>query len=1204
MNPTSECGSLGAQDHEGRRLANREFSKPVVLQAGAGTGKTTALVARIVVHALGPGFEKSASTLRERRAEVSDERIAARVLGRIVAITFTEAAAAEMARRTGEAFLEVADGRIPEGIQEDELPAQIGDRKKRARALASALDRLVVRTLHAFARRLLAAHPLEAGLHPGFEVDADGSATASVVREAFEVRLRDALEGDREDPLFRLLLRGASMRRVEEDLQELATRGVLPEWLERDPFDAEEIARLVERLRAALESLCGAVGSSLAGSKMAKVPAETLARAADARDRLATFASVEGVAGMRALGEIVAELAGRTKVLEDWAGDEFSKTVRKLVPEASLARARSAAAILHPLLAWLGELDAETLDLARRVLAPLLREVRETLRRRGLVSYDDLLRDAVRLLRESESVRECERAAIDQILVDEFQDTDALQCELVAWLALDGDADERPGLFLVGDPKQSIYGWRGADLRAYEGFLERVRRAGGCFGFLSVNHRSVAPILDEVARVMRPAMQPKAGVQPAFEDLESSQPLPDSSAFEAGRCHPVEYWISRELPPPPGGTRSDVATQLEARAIARDVSRLVREHGVEPRRIAILLRSLTQVEEILRSLREAEVPHAVARDQGYYRRREIADASALVRCILDPADELAWIVVLRSSLVGAPDAALAPLHRLGIPARLAALDVRDAAALEALARDVSAALADVPDDLPGAPPGRPFEPALQYLIAALPLLRASHRDEPSDVFVARLRRLLLFEVGEASRPSGAFRHANLERFFRELDALLAHGASPAEALRWLRQSARDERDADEGRPLEAAEQAVQVMSIHKAKGLSFDHVYVAQLHRESRAAPARDLPAIAKPEGDRIALRLLDRSNATSQGLAVGAAETEAAEQVRALYVAMTRARHRLVLVGLWREAGRTTRNGRAHVGILKRREGGVPDLDLLAEQPEIVDPLGICWRASAKIPASSIVIAPDEATREGFERASRDATLLAEQKADAAARQARRFSAAVTAEAHEAFRERFEATLDSDERPTSGRGAETIVDSVAGRVGTAIHRSLEVLDPTLDREALERAMREVARPVLAHELEGEPFDAAVERVDDLVRRFAGSELALRLRGLAPHLVARELSVLLPPEAGGSGAVGSIVGSIDLVYRDPQDASFVVVDYKTDRVESEDEIAQAVARHAEQGARYALALERALGLETRPRFELWFLHPGRIVAAP
>src|SRR5262249_40584400 len=158
-------------------------------------------------------------------------------------------------------------------------------------------------------------------------------------------------------------------------------------------------------------------------------------------------------------------------------------------------------------------------------------------------SFEDLLTRAASLIAGHPQVAAELRRAVDQLLVDEFQDTDARQCAIIASLALAGDPADRPGLFLVGDPKQSIYGWRNADLAAYEGLLARVREAGGSVGTLCVNHRSVPAILREVERVVAPVMERAQGLQPEFEPLAPSVERESSPGFCAGGRAPVEFWL-------------------------------------------------------------------------------------------------------------------------------------------------------------------------------------------------------------------------------------------------------------------------------------------------------------------------------------------------------------------------------------------------------------------------------------------------------------------------------------------------------------------------------------------------------------------------------------------------------------------------------------------------------------------------------------
>jgi ATP-dependent exoDNAse (exonuclease V) beta subunit len=190
---------LREQDRDARRAAQTRFDRPLVLQAGAGTGKTTTLIGRLLSWTLGTGWERTERRLAERAAsrpfgrpeEVTPDRIAAEVLGRVVAITFTEAAAAEMAGRAARELACLSSGgEVPDWLDASLLPPA-PERTARARSLLGTLDHLAVRTIHAFCRGLLADHPLEAGVHPDLVIDADGRRVEEIVQETVEDVLRE-----------------------------------------------------------------------------------------------------------------------------------------------------------------------------------------------------------------------------------------------------------------------------------------------------------------------------------------------------------------------------------------------------------------------------------------------------------------------------------------------------------------------------------------------------------------------------------------------------------------------------------------------------------------------------------------------------------------------------------------------------------------------------------------------------------------------------------------------------------------------------------------------------------------------------------------------------------------------------------------------------------------------------------------------------
>jgi ATP-dependent helicase/nuclease subunit A len=201
-----------AADQASRRLAQSEFERSVVVVAGAGTGKTALLVSRVVVWCVGPGWDRHADDGSER------ESIARKVIERVVAITFTEAAAAEMARKIGTALIGLAGGESPIGWDPDPglLPTDEAEIRARARALSEESHRLVVSTIHAFCQRLLSTYPIEAGIHPRFEVDPDGARLEFLAEELVEDALRGLVDDPNRADWERLAVEGVGPPRVAE----------------------------------------------------------------------------------------------------------------------------------------------------------------------------------------------------------------------------------------------------------------------------------------------------------------------------------------------------------------------------------------------------------------------------------------------------------------------------------------------------------------------------------------------------------------------------------------------------------------------------------------------------------------------------------------------------------------------------------------------------------------------------------------------------------------------------------------------------------------------------------------------------------------------------------------------------------------------------------------------------------------------------
>jgi ATP-dependent helicase/nuclease subunit A len=1192
--------SAGAQaprrirDCAARQRAQREFRTPLVLEAGAGTGKTATLVARILAWTLGPGWECAEQAMNDRaRAEPPrPERIAARVLSRVVAITFTEAAAAEMAERVDVALRQIARGDVPDTVDEEALP-EPALRTARGLGLLGALDHLIVQTIHAYCRRLLAAHPLDAGLHPELEIDADGRERSRVVREAIERRLGADYRAPGGSAALTLAAHGFGPHEIERELTALLDRDVTSDMLADDPLAPARVRSECERLRATCEEICAVAGAQLHAVRRGAKAAEVARAVEQTRDRLAPPPGDR--AALEVLLEGLREIwdASRIKRLRSWQKGEFSQSERAALGEGAERLSALAGALAAPLEQW-RELDVGCFDAARAALRALLAEAEESMRRHGIVTFSRLLTAAAELLRDDSGVARRVRRQIDQLLVDEFQDTDRFQCEIVGALALEGPVDERPGLFLVGDPKQSIYGWRSADLAAYEAFVARACAAEGRIEALTVNFRSVPAILDEVERVVEPVMIREAGLQPAFQPLVPSPQNAGAKGLEGDPFAPVEYWIPvADEAGAPRPTTAREATALEARTLAADLRRLHDTRDVPWSEIGLLFRSRGDWEIYLGALREAGVPFAVEGDRSYFRRREVIEAAAAVRCVLDPNDHLALLTLLRSGVVGVPDAALLPLWRRELPARFGALCALDAQALEALRVLFDEVVCALPDDVPGLERVAGWEINALAAAEAIAALRHSYACDPSDVFVERLRTSLLIEVSEAARFLGPWRAANLERFFRVLAEEMAAGADTESVLRRLRTAVSEEEPTEEGQPRDLAPDAVRVLTLHGAKGLDFDHVYLMQLHK----GPARQekVGSDARTHAGRVEMRLLGAPSLGWDLVHEVRQRVADAESVRTLYVGMTRARRRLVLAGLWPDLQR--RDGRGgHATLLTERNPAPPDLAAAFEacardaRTDWVDAVEARWvfpaldaRAALAPAAAAPAALPDLA------RVRADSERLRAARAEAVERMDRPLHATATEQAH------------GGEAPPAAyeRGAPS--DALLARLaGIAVHRVLELFDleaePGAELARQRAGLEAVLAPFAPPDRLAEVVSAARARLD----RFASGSLLARLRALRDHVVARELPVLLAARPDDV-PLAFLSGTIDLVHREPETGEFVVVDYKTDALDDDAALAARTQQYVHQGAVYQRAVRDAFGLAYTPRFELWYLACDRRV---
>ena len=666
--------------------------------------------------------------------------------------------------------------------------------------LARVLDGAWISTIHAFCHRLLRSHPFAAGVDPRFRV-LDESQGRVLRGEAFEATLT-AFCGDDDASRLRLLaVYGADgLRRMLTGVYETlrsAGRELVLELGERPSLDAC-VAEFDEAARCLGEDI------SLEGE-----PAERLLDLSDLRRRGERAASYE--------------------------------EARRRVEQAAL-----------------DELAAADRDLLQELLTAFAAAYQEAKDRESALDFEDLQLCARDLLRGDLEIRTHERLRFRSIMVDEFQDTNRLQCELIDLLS--GDHCER---FFVGDEFQSIYGFRHADVQV---FRERRAAAGEGVLPLTMNYRSRAEVLAVVNHLFRNDFGDE------FQPLAASGEFPDP-VFGP----PVELLVTDKS----SYAGADVHWRRgEACAIARRIRDLIDAGDAAAGEIVLLFAAGTDAEWYEEELRALGVATYRGTGRGYFGQQQVVDLLAYLRLLRNRYDDEALVSVLASPLVGVSNDALVLLRRAA-PRRPLFVAVER----------------ELPETLPerDAQLVRAFRQRYDRLTAAMARLSlerlceriVSEHDYDLAVLAqwdGRRRYANLRKLGRLARSYEELRGADIEGFVRFVRDQEAVGSRELEAVA-------EEEGGD----------AVRLLTIHAAKGLEFKVVVVADAGRD-KAPPAAD-EILALSDG-RFGFRVADPITSKRRGAYAYEAvqETqkaeERAERLRLYYVAMTRAIDRLIISG------------------------------------------------------------------------------------------------------------------------------------------------------------------------------------------------------------------------------------------------------------------------------------------------------------------
>jgi len=825
-------------------------SNNVVLEASAGTGKTSVLVARYV-NLLEAGIDPS----------------------NILAITFTRKAAAEMRERILVALRTAAERSELSRSRWAELRDRLGD--------------IAISTIDAFCLSLLREFPLEADLDPGFDM-ADETEVPRLIEASLDRALRILTGLARTDPDVALVFAQLGISRTRDGLaallsRRLVARSALDRFLARGPSDlnAEVVCcAAVDRLEAALSGIPGGANRFLDDGPVGHPRYQLLVRELKRLPELraASNADIRAVLDRVAAHFLTQDRKPRkSNAIHPYKADHYPN-------EAASKRHRAAVIAVGPLIedvvfAFNRDLNVVLARGVRRMFEVALAQYRRTLDDRSVLDFSDVLDRALELLRRMDEFSQSRfrlEARYHHVLVDEFQDTSRAQWELVALLVQSwGEGlglSTQPSIFIVGDRKQSIYRFRDAEsavLQEAARYIQALRPHGDPKRSIARSFRAVPALLSFVNELFSEISDPDPGGG-RFTYAESDRfPIDDGE-------HPGA--ISHAVRSPVLGVIASNDPIACATGVAQEIARILREDSVRDKKtgvprqarpgdIAVLFRSRASHREFERELELQRIPTYVYKGLGFFDADETKDLMALIRFLANPVSNLRAAAFLRSRFLRVSDpglARLAPHLADALAAESAAegaLDEEDRRVLQ-LARNFVPQWLDQVDRVP---PAELLDRVIADTAYAFEL--RGPRQAQAWENLKKMRGLV--------RRIQNRGYATFPRIADHLDALTA---------------------GDESNAVLEALDAVNLMTVHASKGLEFPIVFVVNLAKGA-SGPPRPVRVIA------------DADEAASVSVGPFVSEMDEADRLREkhetrrlLYVALTRARDRLYLSSALKE--------------------------------------------------------------------------------------------------------------------------------------------------------------------------------------------------------------------------------------------------------------------------------------------------------------
>ena len=1176
---------MGVQLTHQQRLAVDCRQSSLIVSAAAGAGKTAVLVQRVL-------------------SLLTDETTPCGV-DELLVVTFTNAAAGEMRQRIGDELRR----RLAEHPENVHLRRQLG-----------LLGAARIQTVHAFCQSLIREHFTLCGVEPDFRL-ADETQCALLQEQALNDALEEAYR--RAEPGFVALCEnltdGRSDRRLCDAAMDIFQRlrshpdpdlllGLLPGYCENDPDGQDWMRRLQTEARERLEhaqralektrALC-ASAEEVEAKYGATLEAylqfcQKLEQAMDtgwnsARDCLDRFEKGR-LPGCKYEDKAFLERikAGR---------ERFVTAIQSLRQECYFQRWEAIRAE--------GRESAPMVAALCRLVQDFSARYQQEKRRRGLLDFSDLEHLTLKLLVDSEGaptpLAQQLQTQLREVLVDEYQDTNEIQERIFRALRKPGDS-----AFFVGDVKQSIYRFRLAEPAI---FLDRHKTSVPFTGTetgdvklsLNRNFRSRPEVLALCNAVFSRLMTQR------FGDVDYDEEQRLYAGREVGGCVPSEVLLL-DCPTDPTGEEEEQKAVVEARLVARRVARLLREERVpekngettrpaRPEDVAILLSSFTNKAPIFRAeLQKLGIPCGNG-GGAFFGTVETAVMLSLLRVLQNRRQDIPLASVLRS-----------PIY-LASPALLAKLRL----------------LAPEDDLIDGVELAAGEEPLCARVLADLERWQAESLELP----LSRLVRLIYDQTGAegifAALDGGLQRLRNLRRLEELTRPFDGAGGGLSAFLRWI------DRKLQEGESLEEPEgeaQGVQLLSIHKSKGLEYPFVVLPDLSKRFNTDDLKK-PVMFHPYVG-LGLRLRQQDTHTEsktqlqQAIILRTRQELRAEELRKLYVAMTRAREKLILV-------MSDKNLAKKVGKVAEETGGEPSPQWLAQQSDAMS-----WLIAALLThpgcgalrglcPDSLPLAGDSRREDLVCRVVSSAEL--EENAPVFAEIAENSPENIQTDlAYEPLLARSRAVyphlassrLPSKLTPTGLRNLIPESGEVFGQPQKAAardHHPQPLEKP--DKQALLRGTAMHALLCRADLTRCTDGQAVLEQADCLLQggwlspeeraqvwpepivAFACSALGQRVQSAQKVLREYEFSVLLDAadllENGPAGEDILLNGAIDLLLF--EEGELTVIDFKTDRVAPGGEGEKAV-EHRLQLELYARAAQEVFGLPVREKW-VWFLRTGR-----